>query len=101
MVIQHPHPDRSLDVPEISEQTLALPADHIRLQHDIADLRIGLQILREDVDAVARDERLDSVQAYMLRENIKMRSLIEKLDFRIEPADETGVHLTTLTLNGG
>jgi acetyltransferase len=61
---------------------------------------LGIELLRRLIQ-VARDEHLDSVQAYMLRENIEMRGLIEKLGFRVQPADETGVHLTTLSLNGG
>jgi len=61
---------------------------------------LGIELLRRLIQ-VARDEHLDSVQAYMLRENIEMRGLIEKLGFRIEPADEAGVHLTSLSLNGG
>jgi acetyltransferase len=61
---------------------------------------LGIELLRRLIQ-VARDEHLDSVQAYMLRENIEMRGLIEKLGFRVAPADETGVHLTTLNLNGG
>ena len=61
---------------------------------------LGMELLRRLIQ-VARDEHLDSVQAYMLRENIEMRSLIEKLGFRVEPADEDGVHLTSLSLNGG
>jgi acetyltransferase len=61
---------------------------------------LGIELLRRLIQ-VARDERLDSVQAYMLRENIEMRGLIEKLGFRVAPADEAGVHLTTLHLNGG
>jgi acetyltransferase len=60
---------------------------------------LGIELLRRLIQ-VARDERLDSVQAYMLRENIEMRSLIEKLGFRVEPADQDGVHLTSLSLNG-
>ena len=61
---------------------------------------LGIELLRRLIQ-VARDERLDSVQAYMLRENIEMRSLIEKLGFHVEPADETGVYLTSLGLNEG
>ena len=60
---------------------------------------LGIELLRRLIQ-VARDEHLDSVQAYMLRENTEMRSLIEKLGFIVEPADETGVHLTSLRLNG-
>ena len=59
---------------------------------------LGIELLRRLIQ-VARDEHLDSVQAYMLRENVEMRSLIEKLGFQIEPADEDGVHLTSLNLN--
>jgi acetyltransferase len=61
---------------------------------------LGIELLRRLIQ-VARDEHLDSVQAYMLRENIEMRSLIEKLGFHVDPADETGVHLTSLALDGG
>jgi acetyltransferase len=60
---------------------------------------LGIELLRRLIQ-VARDEHLDSVQAYMLRENIEMRRLIEKLGFRVDPADETGVHLTSLSLDG-
>ena len=58
---------------------------------------LGIELLRRLIQ-IARDEHLDSVQAYMLRENIEMCSLIEKLGFQIEPADEDGVHLTYLGL---
>jgi acetyltransferase len=61
---------------------------------------LGIELLRRLIQ-VARDEHLDSVQAYMLRENIEMRGLIEKLGFHVAPADEAGVHLTSLELNGG
>ncbi len=61
---------------------------------------LGIELLRRLIQ-VARDEHLNSVQAYMLRENTEMRGLIEKLGFIVEPADETGVHLTSLKLNGG
>ena len=61
---------------------------------------LGIELLRRLIQ-VARDEHLDSVQAYMLRENFEMRGLIEKLGFRVDPADESGVHLTSLSLNGG
>ncbi|MGA8491181.1 MAG: bifunctional acetate--CoA ligase family protein/GNAT family N-acetyltransferase [Terriglobales bacterium] len=61
---------------------------------------LGIELLRRLIQ-VARDEHLDSVQAYMLRENVEMRGLIEKLGFVVEPADESGVHLTSLRLNDG
>jgi acetyltransferase len=61
---------------------------------------LGIELLRRLI-LIARDEHLDSVQAYMLRENIEMRGLIEKLGFQIEPADADGVHFTSLNLNAG
>jgi len=59
---------------------------------------LGIELLRRLIQ-VARDEHLDSIQAYMLSQNIEMRNLIEKLGFQVEPADEDGVHLTSLSLN--
>jgi len=61
---------------------------------------LGIELLRRLIQA-ARDEHLDSMQAYLLRENVEMRGLVEKLGFKVEPADETGVHLAFLNLNGG
>jgi len=61
---------------------------------------LGIELLRRLIQ-VGRDEHLDSIQAYLLRENIEMRGLVEKLGFRVEPADEAGVHLAFLNLNGG
>ena len=60
-------------------------------------LGLGVELLRRLIQ-VARDEHLDSMQAYLLRENVEMRGLVEKLGFRVEPADETGVHLAFLNL---
>jgi acetyltransferase len=60
-------------------------------------LGLGIELLRRLIQ-VARDEHLDSMQAYLLRENVEMRRLVEKLGFRVEPADETGVHLAVLNL---
>jgi len=60
---------------------------------------LGIELLRRLIQ-VARDEHLDSMQAYLLRENVEMRSLVEKLGFRVEPPDETGVHQAFLNLNG-
>jgi acetyltransferase len=61
---------------------------------------LGIELLRRLIQ-VARDEHLGSMQAYLLRENIEMRGLVEKLGFRVEPADEAGVHLAFLNLNSG
>ena len=58
---------------------------------------LGIELLRRLIQ-VARDEHLDSMQAYLLRENVEMRGLVEKLGFRVEPPDETGVHLAFLNL---
>lgn len=60
-------------------------------------LGLGIELLRRLIQ-VARDEHLDSMQAYLLRENAEMRGLVEKLGFHLEPADETGVHLAFLNL---
>jgi acetyltransferase len=59
---------------------------------------LGIELFRRLIQ-VARDEHRESVQAYLLRENIEMRSLVEKVGFRVGPADETGVHLASLRLN--
>ena len=59
---------------------------------------LGIELLRRLIQ-VARDEHLDSIQAYMLRENIEMRSIVEKMGFHVGPADETGVQLASLRLN--
>ena len=59
---------------------------------------LGIELLRRLMQ-VARDEHLDSIQAYMLRENIEMRSIVEKMGFHVGPADETGVQLASLRLN--
>jgi acetyltransferase len=61
---------------------------------------LGIELLRRLIQA-ARDEHLDSMQAYLLGENVEMRRLVEKLGFRVQPPDETGVHLAFLNLNGG
>jgi acetyltransferase len=60
-------------------------------------LGLGVELLRRLIQ-VARDEHLDSMQAFLLRENVEMRGLVEKLGFRVEPADETGVHPAFLNL---
>jgi hypothetical protein len=49
---------------------------------------------------IGRDEHLDSIQAYLLRENFEMRGLVEKLGFRVGPPDEDGVHPAFLDLKG-
>jgi acetyltransferase len=61
---------------------------------------LGIELLRRIILA-ARDEQLDSMQAYMLRENVEMKGLVEKLGFKVGPPDETGVHLAFLNLRRG
>src|SRR5262249_30649375 len=51
MLIQHAHADGAVDRAQICQQPLALAAHHVGFQHDVADLRICLQVLRQDVDA--------------------------------------------------
>jgi acetyltransferase len=53
---------------------------------------LGLELLRRLIQ-VARDERLDSVHAYMLQENVEMRAPIEKLGFRILATADPGIPL--------
>src|SRR5215469_1134008 len=49
---------------------------------------LGIELLRRLVQ-VARDERLDSVHAYILDENLEMQALMRKVGFRItsQPGD--------------
>ena len=58
---------------------------------------IGFELLRRLIQ-VARDERLDSVHAYMLQENVEMRALIEKLGFRVSITQDPGVLFAVLDL---
>jgi hypothetical protein len=37
-------------------------ADDVGLEHDVTDFRIGLQVLRQDVDVMARDRVVDLAQ---------------------------------------
>lgn len=60
-------------------------------------LGLGVELLRRLIE-VARDEHLESMQAYLLRENVEMRGLVEKMGFQVGGADETGVHLAFLNL---
>src|SRR6266700_4651237 len=59
LLIQHANADRTVYGPQVGQQSLALAADHVGFEHDVADLRIGLQILRQDVDAVTGDRIVD------------------------------------------
>jgi acetyltransferase len=60
---------------------------------------LGIELLRRLIQ-IGRDEHLDSIQAYLLRENFEMRGLVEKLGFRVGPPDEDGVHPAFLDLKG-
>ena len=62
-------------------------------------LGLGIELLRRLIQ-IGRDEHLDSIQAYLLRENFEMRGLVEKLGFRVGPPDEDGVHPAFLDLKG-
>jgi acetyltransferase len=60
---------------------------------------LGIELLRRLIQ-IASDEHLESIAAYLLKENLEMRALLEKLGFKIGPADETGVHLAYRNLEG-
>jgi acetyltransferase len=58
---------------------------------------LGIELLRRLI-LVARDERLDSVHAYMLQENVEMQALIRKLGFRIKSSEDPAVLFASLEL---
>ena len=58
---------------------------------------LGIELLRRLVQ-VARDERLDSVHAYMLAENLEMQALMNKVGFRIGPSEDPAVLFALLKL---
>jgi acetyltransferase len=58
---------------------------------------LGIELLRRLI-LVARDERLDSVRAYMLQENVEMQALIRKLGFHIKSTEDPGVLFASLQL---
>jgi acetyltransferase len=58
---------------------------------------LGIELLRRLIQ-VARDERLDSIHAYMLRENIEMHALIKKLEFKVAATDDPGLLFATLSI---
>jgi acetyltransferase len=58
---------------------------------------LGMELLRRLV-AVARNEDIDSVHAYMLEENIEMQSLIRKLGFSLTRTDDPSVLLASIHL---
>src|SRR6266700_2376272 len=62
LLIQHANADRAVHGPQVGEQPLALAAHHVGFEHDVADLRIGLQVLRQDVDAVTGDRLVDAAE---------------------------------------
>ena len=51
---------------------------------------LGIEILRRLI-AVARDENVESVHAYLLQENFEMQALVRKVGFRVTPTDDPGV----------
>ena len=58
---------------------------------------LGMELARRLVQ-IARDERLHTLQAFMLQENIEMQALVRKLGFHITTTDDPSVVLGTLTL---
>jgi acetyltransferase len=60
---------------------------------------LGTELLRRLVQ-IARDERLDSLLAYLLLENAGMQTLVRKMGFRIAETEDPSVLLGTLDLSG-
>lgn len=56
---------------------------------------LGIEILRRLI-AVARDEHVESVHAYLLHENFEMQALVRKVGFRVTPTDDPGVLFASL-----
>jgi len=58
---------------------------------------LGIEIVRRLVQ-VARDERIATLVAYMLQENIEMQGLLKRAGFHVTASDDPSVLLATLTL---
>ena len=58
---------------------------------------LGLELVRRLIQ-VARDERLGTLQAYMLQENIEMQTLLRKVGFHLTVSEDPAVLLGTLAL---
>jgi acetyltransferase len=58
---------------------------------------LGIEIIRRLIQ-VARDERLSSLVAYMLQENIEMQGLLRKAGFHLSASDDPAIVLATLVL---
>src|SRR3954451_16564164 len=61
-LIQQPRPDRALEGADLVKDGLALGSGPGRLQHDVADLAVGLQVLRRDVEAPPREGFVEAAQ---------------------------------------
>jgi len=58
---------------------------------------LGIELIRRLIK-IARDERLASLQAYMLQENIEMQGLMRKLGFQLSVSEDPAVLYALLTL---
>ena len=58
---------------------------------------LGIEIVRRLLQ-VARDERLGTLVAYMLQENIEMQALLRKAGFQLAASDDPSVLVATLAL---
>ena len=58
---------------------------------------LGMEIIRRLIQ-VARDERLSSLVAYMLQENVEMQGLLRKAGFHLTGSDDPAVLFASLTL---
>ena len=58
---------------------------------------LGIEIVRRLIQ-VARDERLSTLVAYMLQENIEMQGLLRRAGFHLAGSDDPAVLIATLAL---
>ncbi len=58
---------------------------------------IGIELVRRLV-LIARDERVGSLVAYMLQENIEMQGLLRRAGFRLSASEDPAILLATLSL---
>ena len=58
---------------------------------------LGIELTRRLLQ-IARDEKLGTLVAYMLQENIEMQGLLRKVGFHLTTSDDPAVLMATLTL---
>jgi len=58
---------------------------------------LGIELTRRLLQ-IAHDEKLGTLVAYMLQENIEMQGLLRKVGFHLTTSDDPAVLMATLTL---